>query len=129
VEQKRALFGTIETWIIWNLTGGPKNGQHVTDYSNASRTMLMNLSTLKWDDKTCRILGLPQHILPTIKSNSEIYGHVTHGAFQGVPISGCVGDQQAALLGQLCTEKGSIKNTYGTGCFYIIKYWKKYYSF
>jgi len=120
VERKRALFGTIETWLIWNLTGGHKNGQHITDSSNASRTMLMNLTTMKWDDQTCRTLGIPQHILPTIKSNSEIYGKVSQGAFQGVPISGCVGDQQAALLGQLCTEKGSIKNTYGTGCFTLL---------
>lgn len=115
-----ALFGTIESWLIWNLTGGKQGGVHMTDVSNASRTMLMDLATGQWDRKTCATLQIPLDMLPEIRSNSEVYGRVAAGGLRGVAISGCLGDQQAALVGQLCLQPGSAKNTYGTGCFLLM---------
>ncbi|GAB4842108.1 hypothetical protein Ancab_012066 [Ancistrocladus abbreviatus] len=115
-----ALFGTVDTWLIWNLTGGVNNGLHVTDVSNASRTMLMNLKTLSWDEHTLETLGIPIEILPKIVSNSEIIGNVATGwPIPGIPIAGCLGDQHAAMVGQAC-RKGEAKSTYGTGAFILL---------
>jgi len=115
-----ALFGTIDTWLIWNLTGGINGGIHATDVSNASRTMLMNLKTLDWDKPTLKTLRIPAEILPKIVSNSELIGKISKGwAVSGVPISGCLGDQHAAMLGQSC-RKGEAKSTYGTGAFILL---------
>ncbi|KAG7998097.1 hypothetical protein I3843_01G242000 [Carya illinoinensis] len=115
-----ALFGTIDTWLIWNLTGGLAGGIHVTDISNASRTMLMNLKTLNWDKPTLETLGIPAEILPKIVSNSELIGKISKGwAVTDVPISGCLGDQHAAMVGQAC-RKGEAKSTYGTGAFILL---------
>lgn len=112
---KKFMFGTVDTWLIWNLCG-----QHVTDVTNASRTMLMNLETLEWDPILIDFFDVPDNvILPTIKSSSEIYGHMKSGVLAGVPISGCLGDQQAALVGQNCLQMGQAKCTYGTGCFLL----------
>lgn len=113
------LFGNIDTWVIWNLTGGPNGGVHVTDVSNASRTMLMNLETLDWDPEILKIMGVPRAMLPAIKPSSEVYGTAT-GALAGVPVAGDLGDQQAALFGQTCFSVGEAKNTYGTGCFMLL---------
>ncbi len=113
------LFGTIDTWLIWLLTGGPDGGVHVTDVSNASRTMLMNLATLEWDPEVLQLMGIPRVLLPTICSSSEIYGEA-RGLLAGVPIAGALGDQQAALFGQTCFAPGEAKNTYGTGCFMLL---------
>jgi len=113
------LFGNIDTWVIWNLTGGPNGGVHVTDVSNASRTMLMNLNTLDWDDEILKIMGVPRAMLPEIRSSSEVYG-TGNGALAGVPVAGDLGDQQAALFGQTCFSVGEAKNTYGTGCFMLL---------
>ncbi|XP_044487588.1 glycerol kinase-like [Mangifera indica] len=114
------LFGTIDTWLIWNLTGGVNGGLHVTDVSNASRTMLMNLKTLDWDKQTLETLGIPAEILPKIISNSEVIGKISKGwPITGVTISGCLGDQHAAMLGQAC-RKGEAKSTYGTGAFILL---------
>jgi glycerol kinase len=109
------LFGTIDTWLIWNLTGGV----HVTDPSNASRTLLMDLATLDWDDALLAALDVPRAMLPEIRSSSEIYGPAT-GLLSGVPVAGDLGDQQAALFGQACFDVGDAKNTYGTGCFMLL---------
>jgi glycerol kinase len=110
-------FGTVDTWLIWKLTGGEK---YLTDVSNASRTMLFNIKTLCWDEELLEIFGIPREILPEVKSSSEIYGEVSKiEELKGVPIAGNAGDQQAALFGQLCFEKGLSKNTYGTGCFML----------
>ncbi len=117
------LFGTIDTWLIWNLTGGPSGGVHVTDVTNASRTMLMDLETLDWDARILDTLDLPSALLPRIRSSSEVYGAVRGEAFAdlaGVPIAGDLGDQQAALFGQTCFTAGEAKNTYGTGCFLLL---------
>ena len=119
-EQGQLLFGTVETWLIWQLTGA-----HVTDYSNASRTMLFNIHTLTWDEELCRLLGIPMCLLPRPVSNSEIYGTVVPGiegleALAGIPVCGAAGDQQSALFGQGCHERGQAKNTYGTGCFTLM---------
>ena len=113
-----AVFGNIDTWVIWNLTGGVNGGAHVTDVSNASRTMLMNLKTLDWDDEILKIMGIPRQMLPQIRPSSDpkIYGH-TLGK---VPVCGDLGDQQAALVGQTCFSSGEAKNTYGTGCFMLL---------
>jgi len=120
-DEGRCMFGTIESWLIYKLTGGKDGGLHITDVSNASRYMLMNLKTLAWDEAICKTLGIPVGALPTIKSNSEVYGHVKgFGALDGLPISGALGDQHAALLGQGCLEVGASKNTYGTGCFMLL---------
>lgn len=120
IKKRDALFGTIDSWLIWNLTGGVKGGLHVTDVSNASRTMLMNIKTLDWDKPTLQTLGIPAEILPKIVSNSEIIGNVGKGwPVAVVPIAGCLGDQHAAMLGQAC-RKGEAKSTYGTGAFILL---------
>ncbi|XP_020300661.1 glycerol kinase-like isoform X2 [Pseudomyrmex gracilis] len=116
---KRLMFGTIDSWLIWNLTGGVAGGVHSTDVTNASRTMLMNIVTLKWDPTLLSFFNIPAEILPQIRSSSEIYGYLQEEVLQGVPISGCLGDQQSALVGQLCLQQGQAKNTYGTGCFLL----------
>ena len=113
------LFGNIDTWCIWNLTGGAAGGVHVTDVSNASRTMLMNLETLDWDPEILKLMGIPRSMLPAIKASSEVYGKAT-GDLAGVPVAGDLGDQQAALFGQTCFSAGEAKNTYGTGCFMLL---------
>jgi glycerol kinase len=117
-----AMFGNIDTWLIYNLTGGVNGGAHVTDVTNASRTMLMDIEGLAWSDEMCAALSVPKSMLPSIKSSSEIYGYTTEdGPFGGrVPISGDLGDQQAATVGQACFSPGEAKNTYGTGCFMIL---------
>ena len=120
------LFGNMDTWVIWNLTG-----EHVTDVTNASRTMLMNLKTLDWDAEILKVMGIPRSMLPEIKSSSEVYGYVGEGSprpkkdegtspLQGIPVAGDLGDQQAALFGQTCYKPGEAKNTYGTGCFMLM---------
>ncbi|XP_035882393.1 glycerol kinase-like [Phyllostomus discolor] len=119
VEEDRALFGTIDSWLIWNLTGGTKGGVHCTDVTNASRTMLFNIHSLEWDKELCEFFEIPMKILPNVRSSSEIYGLMKVGALEGVPISGCLGDQSAALVGQMCFQDGQAKNTYGTGCFLL----------
>jgi len=119
-EKGEVLFGNIDTWVIWNLTGGANGGVHVTDVSNASRTMLMNLKTLDWDPDMLKVLGVPRAMLPTIKASSEVYGKATIGALEGIPVAGDLGDQQAALFGQTCFSAGEAKNTYGTGCFMLL---------
>src|SRR5574341_245052 len=114
------LFGNIDTWMIWNLTGGAaRGGVHVTDVSNASRTLLMNLETLDWDADILSILGIPRAMLPAIRASSEVYG-IASGALASVPVAGDLGDQQAALFGQTCFSPGEAKNTYGTGCFMLL---------
>lgn len=118
-EKGDILFGNIDTWVIWNLTGGPKGGVHITDVSNASRTMLMNLQTLDWDEGILAVMGVPRAMLPTIKASSEVYGTAV-GQLEGVPVAGDLGDQQAALFGQTCFSPGEAKNTYGTGCFMLM---------
>jgi len=110
------LFGTIDTWLIWNLTG---REAHITDVTNASRTMLMNINTLDWDDEILGALDIPRAVLPQIKSSSEIYGDA-RGELKGIPVSGDLGDQHAALFGQTCFNPGEAKNTYGTGCFMLL---------
>ncbi len=117
-EAGELLFGTVETWLIWKLTKGKV---HITDYSNASRTMLFNINTLEWDDEILAELGIPKCMLPTPMPNSCIYGTTDEAFFGGaIPIAGAAGDQQAALFGQTCFEKGEAKNTYGTGCFLLM---------
>jgi glycerol kinase len=118
-EKGEVLFGNIDTWVIWNLTGGPNGGVHVTDVSNASRTMLMNLETLDWDPEILKIMGVPRAMLPAVKPSSEVYGTAT-GELAGIPVAGDLGDQQAALFGQTCFSPGEAKNTYGTGCFMLL---------
>ncbi|MCC6375674.1 MAG: glycerol kinase GlpK [Microbacteriaceae bacterium] len=112
-------FGTIDSWLIWNLTGGVDGGRHITDVTNASRTMLMNLETLQWDSELLKVMDVPREILPEITSSSEIYGE-TIAELGGIPISGVLGDQQAALFGQTCFEAGELKSTYGTGAFLLL---------
>ncbi|KAF9617072.1 hypothetical protein IFM89_033177 [Coptis chinensis] len=123
VKKGDAYFGTIDTWLLWNLTGGCSTespGLHVTDVSNASRTMLMNIKTLDWDKSTLEALGIPSEILPKIVSNSEVIGKIAKGwPITGTPIAGCLGDQHAAMLGQSC-QKGEAKSTYGTGAFILL---------
>jgi glycerol kinase len=114
------LFGTIDSWLIWNLTGGPENGLHITDVTNASRTLCMNLETLDWDADILKTMDIPHAMLPQILSSSEIYGKINLGQLAGVPIAGVLGDQQAALFGQTCFDVGEAKNTYGTGCFMLL---------
>jgi glycerol kinase len=113
------LFGNIDTWMIWNLTGGKDGGMHVTDVTNASRTQLMDLKTLAWDETMLRTFDIPPDMLPAIRSSSEVYGE-SKAPFEGVPIAGVLGDQQAALFGQTCFKPGEAKNTYGTGCFVLM---------
>lgn len=119
-EKGEILFGNIDTWVIWNLTGGPKGGVHVTDVSNASRTFMMNLETLDWDPDMLKDLGIPRAMLPTIKPSSEVYGYCQNSGLDGIPVAGDLGDQQAALFGQTCYDPGEAKNTYGTGCFMLM---------
>jgi glycerol kinase len=114
------LFGNIDTFLVWNLTGGPQGGTHVTDVTNASRTQLLNLKTLDWDAALLTAFEVPRAMLPQIRSSSEIYGEAKFPAISGVPISGILGDQQAALVGQTCFRPGEVKNTYGTGCFLLM---------
>lgn len=118
------LFGNVDTWLIWNLTRG---AVHATDYSNASRTMLFNIDTLSWDTRILEALDIPLYMLPEVKQSSEIYGYTDQNTFGGarIPIAGVAGDQQAALFGQACFEDGMVKNTYGTGCFILMKTGKK----
>ena len=116
-------FGTIDSWLIWNLTGGQV---HVTDVSNASRTMLYNISTLEWDKELLTLFDIPESVLPQVKSSSEVYGTTTGKVLSAkIPIAGIAGDQQAALFGQMCTQKGMVKNTYGTGCFMLMNIGEK----
>jgi len=115
-----ALFGTIDTWLIWNLTGGVHGGLHLTDVTNASRTQLMDLATLSWDPQLLREFEIPSAVLPRIVASSEVYGEVRLDALAGVPVAGILGDQQAALVGQTCYAAGEAKNTYGTGCFMLM---------
>ncbi|MCE7062681.1 glycerol kinase GlpK [Dyadobacter sp. CY343] len=119
-ENGEALFGNIDTFLIWHLTGSMQSGIHVTDVSNASRTQLMNLRTLQWDASMLEAYQIPEKMLPAIKSSSEVYGHVTNEILPGVPVAGDLGDQHAALVGQTCFEPGMAKNTYGTGCFLVM---------
>ncbi|XP_063161277.1 glycerol kinase isoform X2 [Candoia aspera] len=119
VREGKALFGTIDSWLIWSLTGGKNGGIHCTDVTNASRTMLFNIHSLEWDDELCNFFEIPMEMLPKVRSSSEIYGLLSSGALTGVPISGCLGDQSAALVGQMCFKDGQAKNTYGTGCFLL----------
>ncbi len=118
-EKGEVLFGNIDTWVIWLLTGGPNGGVHVTDVSNASRTMLMNLQTLDWDGEILKLMGIPRAMLPAVRPSSDVYGKAT-GALAGIPVAGDLGDQQAALFGQTCFAPGEAKNTYGTGCFMLL---------
>jgi glycerol kinase len=116
-EDGQLAFGTIDSWLVWNLTRGQL---HITDVSNASRTMLFNIHTLKWDEELLRVFNIPSSMLPEVRSSSEIYGN-TEGQFAtSIPVAGIAGDQQAALFGQMCTEPGMVKNTYGTGCFMMM---------
>ncbi|AFV75894.1 glycerol kinase [Thermus oshimai JL-2] len=123
-ERGDALFGTVDTWLIWWLTGGPKGGRHVTDVTNASRTLLMNLKTLDWDEELLALLGIPRAMLPEIRPSSDpnLYGTTDPDGPLGraVPVAGALGDQQAALVGQACFLPGEAKNTYGTGCFLLL---------
>ncbi|WP_280357260.1 glycerol kinase GlpK [Nocardia otitidiscaviarum] len=114
-ENGELCFGTIDSWVLWNLTG-----EHVTDVTNASRTMLMDLRTLQWDPDICAEFGVPVAMLPTIRSSSEVYADITSGALRGVPVAGILGDQQAATFGQACLSPGEAKNTYGTGNFMLM---------
>jgi len=116
----KCCFGTIDTWLLWNLTGGPRGGVHATDVTNASRTLLFNINTLQWDAEICRELDIPMSVLPDVRSSSEVYGRVADGPFRGIPIAGCLGDQQSALVGQKAFQCGEAKNTYGTGCFLLM---------
>ncbi|KAM3968653.1 glycerol kinase 2 isoform 3-T3 [Aphomia sociella] len=118
--ERRLLFGTVDSWIVWTLTGGPEGGLHITDVTNASRTLLMNLDTMNWDPMLCRLFGIHPDTLPTILSSSEIYGVVKDGStLDGIQISGILGNQQAALVGQNCLQAGQAKNTYRSGCFLL----------
>jgi glycerol kinase len=118
-EAGELLFGNIDTWVIWNLTGGPDGGVHVTDVTNASRTMLMDLKTLDWSTENLEAIGVPRAMLPEIRSSSEVYGEAV-GSLAGVPVAGDLGDQQAALFGQTCFHTGEAKCTYGTGSFLLL---------
>ena len=118
-EAGELLFGNMDTWVIWNLTGGPSGGSHVTDVTNASRTMLMDLQTLDWDDAILETIGVPRAVLPDIRSSSQSYGEGT-GELTGIAVAGDLGDQQAALFGQTCFAVGEAKNTYGTGNFLLL---------
>jgi glycerol kinase len=118
-EKGEVLFGNIDSWVIWNMTGGPKGGVHVTDVSNASRTMLMNLATLDWDPDMLKVMGIPRAMLPKIMASSAVYGKGVD-EIAGIPVAGDLGDQQAALFGQTCFSAGEAKNTYGTGCFMLL---------
>lgn len=118
-EKGDALFGNIDTWLIWNLTGGTRGGIHVTDVTNASRTLLMDLQTLQWDEDILALMNIPRKMLPKISSSSKIYGYAVQ-PLEGIPVAGDLGDQQAAIFGQTCFDPGEAKNTYGTGCFMLM---------
>ncbi|KAF9435731.1 Glycerol kinase [Entomortierella beljakovae] len=116
------MFGTVDSWLIYNLTGGVDGGIHATDVTNASRTMLMDIKTLKWSEESLKFFGVDAKILPEIRASSSLFGHVKHNgipSLKGLPIAGCLGDQHAALVGQHCFHVGEAKNTYGTGCFMV----------
>jgi len=119
-EEGELLFGTPDTWILWNLTGGRDGGVHATDVTNASRTLLMDLRTLDWDEELLKAFGVPRAMLPAILSSSEVYGEAVGTSLDGIPIAGILGDQQAATFGQVAFERGESKNTYGTGNFLIV---------
>jgi glycerol kinase len=119
-ERGELAFGTMDTWILWNLTGGPGGGIHATDVTNASRTMLMDLATLDWHEPSLELMGIPRAILPEIRSSSEAYGEAAGTAIGGRLLAGILGDQQAALFGQTCFSPGEAKNTYGTGSFLLV---------
>src|SRR5215472_16784932 len=119
-EAGEILFGNIDTFLVWHLTGGASGGVHATDVTNASRTQLMNLQTLEWDQDILKAFAIPAQMLPRISSSSELYGKITLPALEGTPIAGILGDQQAALVGQACFAQGEAKNTYGTGCFLLM---------
>jgi glycerol kinase len=119
-EDGELAFGNIDTWLLWNLTGGTRGGLHATDVTNASRTMLMDLQTLDWHPESLELMGIPRAMLPEIRSSSEIYGEVVGTALGGQPVAGIMGDQQAALFGQTCFTAGEAKNTYGTGSFLLL---------
>lgn len=114
------LFGNVDSYLVWKLTGGPQGGIHITDVTNASRTQLLDLETLTWDKEILRVYGIPEKMLPQVRSSSEAYGAAQIGAVKDVPIAGILGDQQAALFGQTCFKAGEAKNTYGTGCFLLM---------
>ncbi len=122
VDRGDALFGTVDSWLVWNLTGGVRRGVHVTDITNASRTMLMELEKGEWNDELCRTFGVPVHMLPEIRPNAEVYGYTSeHSPFgEGIPVAGTIGDQQSAMVGQACLHEGDAKNTYGTGLFVVL---------
>src|SRR5262249_17434128 len=116
-EAGKLAFGTVDSWLVWKLTNGTR---HVTDVSNASRTMLLDIHTQLWDDELLRLFGVPASMLPAVRPSSEVYGAVSNAlGIEGVPIAGIAGDQQAALFGQMCLSPGMSKNTYGTGCFLL----------
>jgi glycerol kinase len=119
-EAGELAFGTVDSWLLWNLTGGPHGGVHATDVTNASRTMLMDLQTLDWHEPSLELMGIPRALLPEIRSSSEVYGEASGTALGGRPVAGILGDQQAALFGQSCFERGEAKNTYGTGSFLLL---------
>jgi glycerol kinase len=119
-ESGELAFGTMDTWVLWNLTGGVDGGVHVTDVTNASRTMLMDLESLDWHEPSLQLMGIPRSMLPEIRSSSEVYGEAAGTAVGGRPIAGILGDQQAALFGQTCFARGEAKNTYGTGSFLLM---------
>src|SRR6185437_4722188 len=119
------LCGTIDSFLIWKLTGGTNGGIHITDVTNASRTQLMDLSTLQWDGEILADFGIPLAMLPKIVSSSDVFGYASDPAVQGVAIAGVLGDQQAALVGQTCFQPGEAKNTYGTGCFMLMNTGRK----
>ncbi|MDR3081777.1 MAG: glycerol kinase GlpK, partial [Streptomyces sp.] len=119
-ERGEILFGTMDSWVIWNLTGGVDGGVHVTDVTNASRTMLMNLHTMAWDEKILESMDVPAAVLPEIRSSAEVYGHAASGSLKGIPVASALGDQQAALFGQTCFAEGEAKSTYGTGTFLLM---------
>ncbi len=122
-EQGDLLFGTVDTWLIWNLTGGKV---HVTDYTNASRTMLFNINSLSWDEELLNLFTIPSSMLPEVRPSSSVYGYTDVKLFGAeIPVAGAVGDQQAALFGQMCIEQGAFKNTYGTGCFMLMNIGEK----
>ena len=119
-EAGEAIFGTIDSWVLWNLTGGSDGGLHFTDVTNASRTQLMNLQTLDWDDALLAVFNIPRAVLPRIVPSSDVYGTAKLTVLDDVPLAGILGDQQAALVGQACLDPGEVKNTYGTGCFLLM---------
>jgi glycerol kinase len=119
-ESGELAFGTMDSWLLWNLTGGPAGGVHATDVTNASRTMLMDLQTLDWHEPSLELMGIPLAMLPAIRSSSEIHGEASVSALRGLPVAGMLGDQQAALFGQTCFARGEAKSTYGTGSFLLV---------